>query len=354
MRVTFNKYLYKWYDQNIRLHPWLGSKNAYLIWLSEIIMQQTRIEQGTSYFLKFAKKYPTVKHLAKAKEDEVLKLWEGLGYYSRARNLLQTAKEIVEVNHGNFPQTYNELIKLKGIGPYTASAILSFAFGKPYAVMDGNVLRILSRIFGIREPIDTTEGKKKFSALAERLIDRKDPGKYNQAIMDFGALICTPAAPRCGECPFRKTCYAFQNDLVELLPVKSKKAEKKKRYFNYLIFTDGKQTLIEKRTRKDIWLNLYQFPMIESTKKMNRSLLIKSKQFRDIISNRKTDIISHRQFTQELTHQFIKADFFMIRIDALQRLKAGETITVSRSALKKYAFPGVIREYLQEIPTFRS
>lgn len=353
MRAAFIKNLYKWYDLNKRDHPWLGSHNAYLIWLSEVIMQQTRIEQGTSYFLKFAKRFPTINDLAKADETIVLKLWEGLGYYSRARNLLFTAKEIVSKYNSRFPETYDEIIKLKGIGNYTASAILSFAFQLPYAVIDANVLRILSRYFGIHEPIDSNEGRKQFDILAQKLIDKKDPGKYNQAIMDFGALVCTPVAPRCEDCPLQKNCWAFKNDAIQLLPVKIKKTAKRKRYFNYLVFTEGKSTLIEQRKAKDIWTGLFQFPLLETTNKLNSKQLTNLSGFKKICNGTEFKIHSVITIRQQLTHQLLDVNFYLIEIKDLSKIGDHNYQTVSRNGLKKFAFPGAIRDYLSEITTFR-
>ena len=224
-------------EKNRRAMPWKGEKNPYYIWLSEIILQQTRVEQGLPYFLRFKEKYPTVKQLAEAKEDEVMKLWQGLGYYSRARNLHATAKNIQQNFKGKFPETFDELKKLKGIGDYTAAAISSFAFGEKKAVVDGNVIRVLSRVFGIETAFDTTEGEKQFAQLAQQLIDEKTPGIYNQSIMDFGAVICTPQNPKCSECPFNKICVARKESKIEELPYRSKKTKITNRYFNYLKYS---------------------------------------------------------------------------------------------------------------------
>ncbi len=317
-------------------------------------MQQTRIEHGTAYFIKFSKHYPTIQDLANADEKQVLKLWEGLGYYSRARNLLFTAKEIVRKYNGRFPQTYHELMQLKGIGNYTASAILSFAFQLPYPVVDANVLRILSRYFGIHEAINSNEGKKQFQLLAEKLIDKKDPGKYNQAIMDFGALVCTPAAPACPVCPLKKSCTAFQLDMVDVLPVKIKKQARRKRYFNYLVFTDGKSTLIEQRTAKDIWTGLFQFPLIETNKKTNRKQITALKEFKKICGGEIAfKIHAVKTIHQQLTHQILDVQFFLIEIKNLSNISGDDFLRVSRNGLKKFAFPGAIRDYLSEITTFR-
>ncbi|MEO1264044.1 MAG: A/G-specific adenine glycosylase, partial [Bacteroidota bacterium] len=240
----------EWFSTNHRPLPWKGEKNPYLIWLSEIILQQTRVEQGLPYFEKFKKKYPTVKDLANAPEDEVMKMWEGLGYYSRARNLHAAAKFIADELNGTFPDTFHEILGLKGVGPYTAAAIASFAYGLPHAVVDGNVYRVLSRFFGIEEPIDTTAGKKLFAALAQELLDEKQAGNYNQAIMDFGATHCTPALPACTSCLMKSKCTAFQKNTVNKLPVKIKKTKRRQRFFNYLILNEKGNVFIKKRTQK--------------------------------------------------------------------------------------------------------
>ena len=241
MNKSFAALLLKWHkDENRREMPWKGEKNPYYIWLSEIILQQTRVEQGLPYFLRFKQKYPTVKQLAKAKEDEVMKLWQGLGYYSRARNLHETAKNIQQNFKGIFPGTFDELKKLKGVGDYTAAAIASFAFGEKKAVVDGNVIRVLARVFGIETAFDTTKGKKKFAQLAQELIDENNPAVYNQAIMDFGGVVCSPKNPKCEDCPFHKICIAKNHALIEQLPYREKRTKIKNRYFNYLLIKSDK------------------------------------------------------------------------------------------------------------------
>ena len=247
-KSLFTKILMEWHDPNARPMPWKSEKNPYLVWLSEIILQQTRVEQGLPYFIRFKEKYPTIQQLANAPEDELMKLWEGLGYYSRARNLHFSAKYITKDLKGGFPTTYKEILKLKGVGPYTASAVASFAFGLPHAVVDGNVYRVLSRVFGIDTAIDTSLGKKKIDALAHEHLDKQIPGKYNQAILDFGATQCSPKLPSCEDCPLKNQCYAFTNDQVGLYPVKSKKIKRKTRFFNYLVLNNEDTVIIKKRT----------------------------------------------------------------------------------------------------------
>ena len=264
--LQFQELITHWYHQNKRNLPWRTTKNAYVIWLSEIILQQTRVEQGLPYFNKFLQHYPSVSDLATADEQEILNDWQGLGYYSRARNLHKTAKEVVEIYKSEFPSTYNELLKLTGIGPYTAAAIASFAFDEAKAVVDGNVYRVLSRVFDIEEAIDSTQGKKTFELLANELIDKKNPAIYNQAIMEFGALHCVPVNPDCATCPLQFQCLAYANKTITERPVKSKKTKVTPRYFVYLIELSPSQTIrIEKRKEKGIWQHLYQFPLVEFT-----------------------------------------------------------------------------------------
>lgn len=252
-----------WHTSHLRPMPWKGERDPYKIWLSEIILQQTRVEQGLPYYEKFIAAYPTVSHLADASQDEVLKNWEGLGYYSRARNMHATAKYIAGELAGRFPDTYAGIRALKGVGDYTAAAIAAFAYDLPHAVLDGNVYRVLARFFGIGTSIDTPAAKKEFSALAATLLDTARPGAYNQAIMDFGATHCTPRQPACATCPLQKHCVAFKTGQVSELPVKSKAAEKKDRFFAYAVFYHGDHTWVRQRAGKDIWQNLYEFPLLE-------------------------------------------------------------------------------------------
>lgn len=251
-----------WYNENKRELPWRNTKDPYRIWISEIILQQTRVAQGYDYYLRFVERFPDVAALAGADEDEVMKHWQGLGYYSRARNLHAAARSIVE--KGSFPATYEDVLALKGVGAYTAAAICSFAYGLPHAVVDGNVYRVLSRWMGIDTPIDSTEGKKLFSEVAHELLDKENPALYNQAIMDFGALQCTPSSPDCLSCPLADSCMALQQGKVDSLPVKQHKTKVTDRYFNYIYVRMGEHTFIGKRKGNDIWKNLYELPLIET------------------------------------------------------------------------------------------
>lgn len=278
----------KWYRQNARNLPWRTTKNPYFIWLSEVILQQTRVDQGMNYYLNFTSTFPTIFDLANASEEEVLKLWQGLGYYSRARNLHKTAKEVVRLHNGIFPASYKELLALKGIGPYTAAAISSFAFDLPHAVVDGNVYRILSRYYGIDDPIDTSKGQKLFQELANELIPQKDPGMHNQAIMEFGAVQCKPKQPACDTCVLIASCASFGTENIMLRPLKSKKTKVRNRYFHYFHLRDQDKSAWIHRSGKDIWQHLNEFPMIETESEQapaNLSESIPSFQTKHILSH---------------------------------------------------------------------
>jgi len=262
--MSFSDELVNWYIQNKRDLPWRHTTNAYIIWLSEIILQQTRVEQGLPYFYRFAEKYPTVTDFAAAAETEILKLWQGLGYYSRGRNMLKTARMVQELHGGRFPTKYDELIKLKGIGEYTAAAIASFSSNEAKAVVDGNVYRVIARYLGIFEPINSTQGKKIFQTAANNFLNKKNPAIHNQAIMEFGAMLCKPKNPACSICPVRLGCYAFKHNATTSLPVKLKTVKVKQRYFNYFLYTDGEHILMNKRGENDIWANMYDLPMVEA------------------------------------------------------------------------------------------
>lgn len=329
--------------------PWKGEKNPYLIWLSEIILQQTRVEQGWKYYERFKKQYPTIIDLANAPEDEVMKMWEGLGYYSRARNLHSTAQFVAQTNDGVFPSTYKDVLALKGVGPYTAAAICSFAYNLPYAVVDGNVYRFLSRYFGISTPIDSTEGKKQFAILAQELLDKKEPGIYNQAIIDFGASVCKPKNPNCKTCPFNEACKAYAEQLVANYPVKTKKIKKKTRYFNFLILEfEGKQW-IQKRLKKDIWRNLYSFPLIESDQLLTLEQIFESNFWTSFTPKKNARLVSKKgPFKQQLTHQTIIANFWKFKLSQAFTISEENAIAISSNSISKYAFPQIIDLYLKD------
>ncbi|MTI39568.1 A/G-specific adenine glycosylase [Fulvivirga lutimaris] len=309
----FNTQILDWYSRNKRDLPWRQTRNPYHIWLSEIILQQTRVSQGLPYYLKFVNEYPTVHDLANADERDVLRVWQGLGYYSRARNLHKSAKIISENHDGNFPNTFKDLLKLPGIGNYTAAAIASIAFSEKVAVVDGNVYRVLSRVFGIDDDISSGKGQKVFQEKANELISEKHPDEFNQAIMEFGALQCVPKSPDCSLCPFSENCFAQKNGMQPQLPVKIKKVKVRKRYFNYIAFEiDGKLALKERRI-SDIWRGLYDFHLIETEQALNWEELLGA----DVIGLIKEDIYSVDESTEYkhiLTHQRIFARFYTIKL----------------------------------------
>lgn len=347
-QVFFTKQLLLWNKfHNKRQMPWKGEKDPYKIWLSEIILQQTRVEQGLEYYNRFVKTFPTIAHLAKAPDTTVFKLWEGLGYYTRCKNLIATAKYITEELNEKFPDKYENILELKGIGPYTAAAIGSFAFNIPKAVVDGNVFRVLSRYFGINTPIDSNDGKKKFTLLADDLLDKKKPGIYNQALMDFGAVICKPQVPLCKECPLKKNCSAFSEKRVNELPVKEKSIVKKTRWFYYLIAEYKNQYYVRKRPAKDIWENLYEFILIESLQSATVDELFLLTAVKAIFEKQKPGIISvSGVYKQQLTHQTIYGQF--IRIILTRPLKAAGFELVEKKEIEQLPFPKFINHYLKD------
>ena len=346
---SFSRLLLKWNrEQNRRQIPWKGEKDPYKIWLSEIILQQTRVEQGLQYYHDFIRNFPTIQELAGAKDEKVLKCWEGLGYYSRCRNLLATARYICNELKGQFPDQYETILSLKGVGPYTAAAISSFAYNLPHAVVDGNVFRVLARVFGISLPSESTEGKKYFTKLANDLLDQEQAGKYNQAIMDFGATICKPVAPLCGSCVFKKYCQAYQQDKIAAYPVKEKKIRVKKRWFHFLVLRYKGKTAIRQRMDKDIWQGLYEFPDIESGKPLtNAALLKEAGQKKWLSSSIKTATSVSPWYKQQLTHQLIHGQF--IRISLQKKPELPGLLWLSEKELKQYAFPRLFREYLENL-----
>ena len=340
---SFSKKLLEWYNPAARNLPWKLSKDAYKIWLSEIILQQTRVEQGTPYYHAFVKQYPSIKKLANAPLDEVLKLWEGLGYYSRARNLHIAAKQVMESHKGKFPETHAEILQLKGIGNYTAAAIASFAFDLPYAVVDGNVYRVLSRVLGIETPIDTTEGKKQFEQLAQKLLDKKNPSVYNQAIMDFGATMCKPKNPLCGQCPFSSECKALELNKISLLPVKLKKLIKTERHLHYFVLYDKDFIYIKQRHAQDIWKGLFEFPLEET----DGNWSITDSKILQKINHQPTLNVNCITYKQTLTHQYIHAYFYEIKLNKLPKTDSGYYKILKKNILD-YAFPKIIRTYLKD------
>jgi len=346
----FTTHLLDWFDRNDRPLPWKGEKDPYLIWLSEIILQQTRVQQGLPYFERFAASYPTVKDLAAAPDDEVFKLWEGLGYYARARNMLAAARYIADELDGKFPDTYDAIRALKGVGPYTAAAIASFAYDLPHAVLDGNVFRVLSRFFGILTPIDTTAGKRQFQQLAESLLYRGDAAKYNQAIMDFGATQCKPKAPLCASCPLHSSCVAYQEDRIHQLPQKEKKLKKRDRFFLYVEWQREEALLLQKRTRKDIWQDLYEFPLLELDRlsDMEYPDCLNALEQRWGMRLDASTVNISRPFQQSLSHQRITARFLQVPVNSDFTLASEQAFWVQREQLRDYAFPRIIDWYLAD------
>ena len=349
-KARFAQNLLKWHQhQNSRQMPWKGEKDPYRIWLSEVILQQTRVEQGWAYYEKFVSAFPTVHELATASEQLVFKLWEGLGYYNRCRNLMATAKRIDSEYLGRFPSTYEEILTLKGIGPYTAAAIASFAYNLPHAVVDGNVTRVLSRYFGISTPIDTTAGKKEYAEIAEMLLDKKQAGIYNQAIMDFGATVCTPRNPHCASCVQQQDCQAWQKGLTGQLPVKEKSITRKQRCLYYFIVeTPDDKVYIRQRNNKDNWAGLYEFILFETPKPVWPSAILESEFARQLFEGQAlTARYISRTYQQELTHQSLQGQFITVRLDRpLSGL--GDYLLVPKSRLKEYAFPKFINAWLQD------
>lgn len=337
-----NKLLLKWYKDNKRDLPWRKTKEPYKIWVSEIILQQTQIKTGLNYYNKFIHEFPTVKKLAKAETERVLKIWEGLGYYNRALNMLESAKLVVKKYNGIFPKEYDELIKLKGVGPYTAAAISSFCNKEKKAVVDGNVYRVLSRLYNVETNINTTTGKKEFQQIANKLISQNHPGEYNQAIMDFGSTHCTKYHPKCKNCPFQRKCISFKLGNVHLRPVKIAKKISKIRYFNYLFITNKLAFLIQQRSGLDIWKKLYELPLIETDKKIDKLGLINQKKLKylEIINIKKNYDQEHH-----LSHQKLKITFWEINVKSLN---INDNIKkIKQEHINKYPFPKPLEKYLK-------
>ncbi|MBI4946357.1 MAG: A/G-specific adenine glycosylase [Bacteroidetes bacterium] len=360
--MNFSQTIIRWYNKNKRDLPWRHTNDPYKIWLSEIILQQTRVQQGLPYYETFVKKFPTVHHLAKAKEDVVMKTWQGLGYYSRARNLHHSAKFISKELKGIFPKEFDEIKKLKGIGEYTAGAIASFAFNKPHPVVDGNVFRVIARYFAITTQIDSTEGKKEFTRKAELLLDKKIPGIFNQAIMEFGAMQCVPQNPDCEKCPLKKSCKALAKSMVSSLPIKSKKNKIQTRYFNYFVIRRNGKILIKKRIENDIWKNLYDFPMIETKKEILPPLsrLLSEPLHRMELVGSDASLIERlggvsiisvsKSFKHILSHQVIFARFWEVAESEHKKFIVNGTeindgVYISESQLNKFPFPRLIEKY---------
>lgn len=343
--MTFSEKILEWYDENKRDLPWRSTRNPYNIWLSEIILQQTRIAQGTPYYVRFIENFPTVHDLAKAPEEKVLKLWQGLGYYSRARNLHTTAKMVVDEYGGQFPDSYKELLKLKGIGDYTASAISSICFDERQPVVDGNVYRVLARYFGIDTPINSTEGVKQFKNLARDLMHLDNIRDYNQGIMEFGAIQCAPKKPYCLHCPLHTDCKALQQGLVAQLPVKLKKTTVRNRYFNYLVVLDSSnQTILKQRTGKGIWQNLWEFPLLESDKELPINEV--EKKLKEVLRLKNVTELyrfNEKTIVHKLSHQHLHSYFWIAKGDF--ELEDG----ISWTEIDQYPVPVLIADFIKTV-----
>lgn len=348
---TFSKKLITWYLENKRELPWRKTADPYRIWLSEIILQQTRVAQGLPYFLKFTEAYPTVHHLAEASEDEVLKSWQGLGYYSRARNLHATAQYISKELDGSFPSTYKGLLRLKGVGDYTASAIASICFNEAAAVVDGNVYRVLSRYFGIETAINNSKGIKQFKLLAQELIDPDSPGNFNQAIMEFGARQCKPQNPDCHNCIFNESCEALRTNRVKELPFKPKNGKVTDRYFNYIVLlSEDNRTLLQQRTSKDIWQNLHEFPLIETDREVSLKALKREYQYKqldDYLNIGSISLYNEREIVHKLSHRRIHTRFWIAEAESLPEN------AVEISQVQDYAVPVLIGNFISEFASFQ-
>jgi A/G-specific adenine glycosylase len=359
--MKFSDKIINWYEANKRNLPWRVTSDPYKIWLSEIILQQTRVGQGISYYQKFEQTYPDVKSLASANEQDILKLWQGLGYYSRARNLHKAAKIIAMEYDGKFPQTYTDIKALPGVGDYTAAAISSIAFNQVYPVIDGNVIRVISRNFGVKRIISSKTGKKEITTIAHRLIDTDDPGTYNQALMEFGTLYCKPQNPECDKCIFCDNCFAYKNRMVDQLPLKVKPIKRKKRYFHYLILKIRKNnktyTLLNKRLEKDIWQSLYDFPLIEKDKRIashNMKEILKSEFYPDINLNLKNTF----EYKHILTHQQIFARFYVAELKEnnadvlwIEKLRK-KYVLINIDSFSNYPIPRLIEKFIKEADIF--
>ncbi len=348
--LEISKMLKMWYKENKRSLPWRESNDPYKIWISEVILQQTRVAQGIDYYYRFIERFPTVSILAASSEEEVLKEWQGLGYYSRARNLHAAAKAVVLDYGGVLPDSHKALLSLKGIGEYTAAAVLSTAFNKPYAVVDGNVYRVLSRLFAIDTPIDTSKGRKQFAQLAKDLLDVKNPGIHNQALMEFGALHCIPTQPKCNTCPISHLCVAKQMNKQTNYPLKDKKIKIRKRYFHYFRVVANEYTFLNKRVGDDIWKNMYDFPLIETDKDMTFEELSETSAFKSLFKDAEvTFSINHKQVKHVLTHQHIYAIFHEVAVSKITPRFHDNFLKVKTEEVHKYPISRLIHRYLERI-----
>jgi A/G-specific adenine glycosylase len=342
--------LQQWYEINKRDLPWRKTSSPYFIWLSEIILQQTRVMQGLDYYLKFTERYPHIEDLADAPLDEVLKLWQGLGYYTRARNLHATARTIASEMNGIFPSTYKGLLQLRGIGKYTAAAIASFAFRDPVAVVDGNVLRVLARVFGIDLSVSSIQGKDEYYRRAAQILDKENPHTHNQAMMELGALVCLPKSPQCHNCPLTAVCVAFNTGKTALLPVRSVKKPLRNRYFNYFFFVSQDYTWLIRRSQNDIWHSLYEFPLIETPVLCTLEDISVLNEWCDILGKAKAEQVGPaRHYKHQLTHQTIHCSFYHFHTAEQPAFTGRSPIRIITGDLNRYAVPRLIEKYLTDL-----
>ncbi|MGL5914005.1 MAG: A/G-specific adenine glycosylase [Bacteroidales bacterium] len=348
--MQFAKQIIAWYEMNKRDLPWRNTSDPYFIWVSEVILQQTRVVQGIDYYYRFLQKFPTVAQLAAAPLDEVMRVWQGLGYYTRARNMHLAAQQIMRDYNGAFPSTYDALRQLRGVGDYTASAIGAFAFGIPRPAVDGNVYRVIARNFGICTPIDTPAGHKEVYAIAQAQLDITQAAVFNQAIMEFGATLCMPKNPKCEYCPLCKDCYAYQNDSVCNLPIKSKKTKVSTRYFTYLLILHEENTFVLQRIKKDIWHSLYEFPLIETERELSLTVLRKKQEWSSLFGEQNVKVVYSSPVVKHvLSHQHLYVKFHIVRLTQLSaKLSAYKCVPFAH--LHQLSMPRVITAFLEELP----
>lgn len=344
--MNFTEKILSWYDENKRVLPWRENIDPYRIWLSEVIMQQTQIVQGTSYYLRFLERFPNIYHLAEADEHDVLMLWQGLGYYSRARNLHHSAKTIVEKHKGRFPERYEELLKLKGIGDYTASMILSVCFNQDRAAVDGNVMRLVARLFGVGEAVNKPIGFRRVKDIVNRSISKDRPGDFNQGMMEFGAMHCIPRNPECSRCIFQNDCYAYQKGMVRDLPIKEKSKPKGKEYLYYLDCRDTRGSLYIKKREKGIWKGLYEFPLLTSQTKLSIETIL-GRLLPDGLNHITSPPIISKEIKHLLTHKALCIQFIRVEIPEEVAEVLTDYIVIQQNRIFDYPFPVVINEYMK-------
>jgi A/G-specific adenine glycosylase len=350
--MDFNKIIIKWYNENRRELPWRETKNPYYIWISEVILQQTRVAQGLEYYNRFISTFPTIKDLANADIDKVMKIWQGLGYYTRARNLHSSAKQILTDYNGKMPSTYSELLKIKGLGPYSAGAIASFAYGEAVPAIDGNVYRVLSRVFGLFSSSETASGKKEFYNLTLELMDKENPDTFNQALLDFGALQCVPRSPNCADCPFQDICYAYRNNLTNQLPVKGKKLKTRDRYLNYIIIKHKVYTFIKRREVGDIWTSLYEFPLIETDSSADIKTLLMNSAWKEHFAKEEVIVLYESQVIKHiLSHQTLYTKFYIVEVSKPTYYITTNYLKVKVDDIQDYSTPRVIDNFLAAEPS---